>query len=206
MNGAPLHPRRLLQACAADPADPATQALAGVIGEALAWHGLQCLPLPGLGAASTRQVMLRRFPGAVDLLGLDWSRIVDRIEPRIDEIEDLVSLLRAHADPAAGQMEDVEAVAHALASGSLGDNHLWQDLFMPSRRELSALIRQWFPSLAARNTQDMKWKKFFYKQLCEREQIFVCKAPSCGVCSDQPLCFGPEDDPVGAGRAVGDRS
>ena len=23
----------------------------------------------------------------------------------------------------------------------------------------------------------MKWKKFLYKQLCEREQLFICKAP-----------------------------
>ncbi|MCK7499364.1 MAG: nitrogen fixation protein NifQ [Comamonadaceae bacterium] len=30
----------------------------------------------------------------------------------------------------------------------------------------------------------MKWKKFLYKQLCEREEILVCKAPSCAVCCD----------------------
>ncbi|WP_043116503.1 nitrogen fixation protein NifQ, partial [Pseudacidovorax intermedius] len=106
---------------------------------------------------------------------------------------DIVALLLDHLSPTAGPAEDGRAVAHALACASLGDNHLWQDLFLPSRRELSALIGGWFPTLAARNTGDMKWKKFFYKQLCEREEVFVCKSPSCGVCSDHGLCFGPED-------------
>ena len=61
-----------------------------------------------------------------------------------------------------------------------------------ARAELSALMRHWFPALVAKNHADMKWKKFLYKQLCEREEVFICKAPSCAVCSDQPVCFGPE--------------
>jgi len=28
--------------------------------------------------------------------------------------------------------------------------------------------------------------------LCDRAQIQLCKAPSCGVCSDYLQCFGPE--------------
>jgi nitrogen fixation protein NifQ len=39
----------------------------------------------------------------------------------------------------------------------------------------------------------MKWKKFFYKQLCLREGLTLCKAPSCDVCSDYALCFGAEE-------------
>ena len=79
-----------------------------------------------------------------------------------------------------------------MAVDCLGDNHLWQDLQLPSRAELSALMARWFPALKVRNSGDMQWKKFLDKQLCEREAIQVCKAPSCTVCSDQPLCFGPE--------------
>ena len=40
---------------------------------------------------------------------------------------------------------------------------------------------------------DMKWKKFFYKQLCQTEGIHTCRAPSCEVCADYQACFGPED-------------
>jgi nitrogen fixation protein NifQ len=45
----------------------------------------------------------------------------------------------------------------------------------------------------------MKWKKFFYRQLCEREGIPVCNAPNCAVCADMALCFGPESgEPLAA--------
>lgn len=188
-------PHALLMACAADAADPATLALAGVLGQAFARHGTALLPMPGLDAEATRQVMAERFPGADVLLGLDWAALqgAARPEPRVDEIEDLVGLLLDHAEPAAGPPHARAAVAHALACASLGNDHLWQDLLLPSRRELSALIGHWFPVLAVRNDRDMKWKKFFYKQLCERAELFVCKAPSCGVCSDYGRCFGPED-------------
>ena len=71
-------------------------------------------------------------------------------------------------------------------------NHLWQDLGLPHRGDLSALLHRHFRPLAERNDQDMKWKKFFYRKLCEREGVLVCKAPNCAVCDDVGLCFGAE--------------
>ncbi len=112
---------------------------------------------------------------------------------RADEVVDLVALLLDHADPAAGPPHEIAVVAERVALGCLGDNHLWQDMHFASRAELSALMRRWFPALVAKNHADMKWKKFLYKQLCEREELFICKAPSCDVCCDRPVCFGPED-------------
>jgi nitrogen fixation protein NifQ len=126
------------------------------------------------------------------LLGGVHAAAQARRAQRDDEVEDLVSLLRAHADPAAGHADEADAVALAIAVASLGDNHLWQDLGLASRAELSALMRHWFPALVAKNAGDMKWKKFLYRQLCEREQVLICKSPSCAVCVDQALCFGPE--------------
>ncbi|WP_157271479.1 nitrogen fixation protein NifQ [Azohydromonas aeria] len=111
---------------------------------------------------------------------------------RDDEVQDVRQLLLDHADPAAGTPAEIESLAETVAVACLGDNHLWQDLQLASRAELSALMRHWFPALVARNAGDMKWKKFLYKQLCEREEIFICKAPSCSVCTDHALCFGPE--------------
>ncbi len=112
---------------------------------------------------------------------------------RDDEVADVRQLLLDHADPAAGTPEAIADTAEWVAVACLGDNHLWQDLRFASRAELSALMRRWFPALVAKNRHDMKWKKFLYKQLCEREELFICKAPSCAVCSDRPVCFGPED-------------
>ncbi len=90
-------------------------------------------------------------------------------------------------------MAEIRRVALTVAVASLGDHHLWQDLQFASRAELSALMRRWFPALVAKNHADMKWKKFLYRQLCEREQVLICKSPSCAACTDFAVCFGPEE-------------
>ncbi|MBP6337463.1 MAG: nitrogen fixation protein NifQ [Vitreoscilla sp.] len=108
---------------------------------------------------------------------------------REDEVADVAALLLDHADPQAGPAEWREAAATAVAVACLGDNHLWQDLLLANRGELNAIMRHWFPAIVAKNSGDMKWKKFFYRQLCERAEILICKSPSCGVCTDQPVCF-----------------
>jgi nitrogen fixation protein NifQ len=120
------------------------------------------------------------------------AAVAARRHHREDEVDDVRSLLLDHADPQAGNPAERAAMAEHVALACLGDNHLWQDLQLASRAELSALMQRWFPELVARNHADMKWKKFLYKQLCEREALFICKAPSCDVCTDRPVCFGPE--------------
>jgi nitrogen fixation protein NifQ len=174
--------------------DAATLALAGVLAQAYAVHGLHCLPLPGLDAGATRSLLAHCFPGLEQTLQLDWTDGpgVTRSEPRLSEIEDLASLLLDHVDPAAGPAEQACAIALALGTASLGHNHLWQDLLLPSRRELSSLMTHWFPQLVRLNHQDMRWKKFLYRQLCLREQILICRSPTCSACSDYANCFGAE--------------
>ena len=109
---------------------------------------------------------------------------------RVDEYEDILGLLLDHRSRM-GQA--TEAVARWVAESCLGGNHLWQDMGLPSRNELSGLLACHFRPLFEKNTDDMKWKKFFYKQICEREGFKLCKSPSCGVCVDYGKCFGPEE-------------
>ena len=52
-------------------------------------------------------------------------------------------------------------LAHAIATAAMCENHLWQDKGLPNRKVLAALMQKYFPSLAALNNKDMKWKKFF---------------------------------------------
>jgi nitrogen fixation protein NifQ len=106
------------------------------------------------------------------------------------EKQDLEQLLRQFA---LVKTTETEWLISIIVAACLGSDHLWQDLGLWSRSELSALLNHNFPELAVRNSKDMKWKKFLYKQLCEAEGLFVCRAPSCEVCKDYPVCFGPED-------------
>ena len=171
-----------------------TLALAGVLAQAYVEYGRDCLPLLGLDARSTQQALARSFPGVDRALGLDWQllRGAERKEPRRAEVDDVVTLLLEHANSDAGLPEHAQVIASAVGCASLGKNHLWQDLLLPSRRELSALMQHWFPKLVQLNHQDMRWKKFLYRQLCLREEILICRSPSCSACSDFVNCFGPE--------------
>ena len=119
----------------------------------------------------------------------------DSGEDAIEE-EDLRAFLLDHR--AAGTAEE-EWLAAIVARRTLGPNHLWQDMGFANRRELNAMFRRHFPSLVALNSGDMKWKKFFYRQLCAREGLMLCKSPNCDVCDDFAACFGAEDgDPLSA--------
>ena len=123
------------------------------------------------------------------------AELLTRRSRRDDEVEEVRELLLDHADAAVGTADERRAVAELVALACLGDNHLWQDLQLGNRAELALLLGHWFPSLVAKNVHDMKWKRFFYKQLCDRAEIHACRAPSCAVCSDYDKCFGPEEGP-----------
>ena len=126
----------------------------------------------------------------------DWSALAERMQSRRDEVDDVLSLLLEHADMAVGPADELRQVSWAMACATLGDGHLWQDMGLPSREALSQLIAHWFPALAARNTQHMRWKKFLYKQLCLREELPICRSPTCEACSEHSVCFGPENTPM----------
>lgn len=84
-------------------------------------------------------------------------------------------------------------LAAAIARRAMKDDHLWQDLGLFERPELGRLIARHFPALHAGNSQNMRWKKYFYRRLCEAEGFVLCTAPSCAVCTDFADCFGAED-------------
>ncbi len=106
------------------------------------------------------------------------------------ELSDLVGLLLQYR---AGQRESELWLAHIVAWGCAGRDHLWQDLGLANRGELSALMQTAFPGLSALNTSDMKWKKFIYRHYCSTEGIYVCPAPSCSQCTDFDKCHAPEE-------------
>ena len=79
-----------------------------------------------------------------------------------------------------------------IAACAAGKEHLWRDLGLANRRELSRLLTDAFPAFARKNTGDMKWEKFLYRACCAGEGIYVCPAPSCRECADYADCFAPE--------------
>lgn len=145
-------------------------------------------PRLGLSREAYQTMMQTHFP-SVELPIDHMAENLDDVE-RFDEQQELRNLFLAHrVDPG----PEAEWIADILVAGSMGGNHLWQDLGLWNRKDLSIMIGTNFPELAKKNDRDMKWKKFLYKQLCIQEGIYTCRSPSCEVCPDYSNCFGPEE-------------
>jgi nitrogen fixation protein NifQ len=137
----------------------------------------------GLARPEFQQLWDRYFPGpALELQGTQ--------DEASAELTDLIDLL---LECRAGQQPSEVWLANIVAWGCAGRDHLWQDLGLANRGELSTLMQMAFPSLATLNVTDMKWKKFIYRHYCSKEGIYVCPAPSCGQCSDFNKCHAPEE-------------
>lgn len=182
------HAATRLLALAVDPECVSAQAFIGV----LARFGTLGLPAPEL-----HRLAGRHFPHAAALIAHLDMGLPATLRQRLDEVQDVRELLLEFRRP---DSADAPWLASTIAVACLGDNHLWQDLGLAHRQALSQLLCQHFPVLCERNSGDMKWKKFLYKQLCERAAV-QCRAPSCAVCSDYGFCFGPEEGPTRPVRA-----
>lgn len=162
-------------------ADPNRSLLASMLAGQCAGEG--CLPPHiGLGRERYEQMRADYFPG-------DPLRSTERSALDIPEFEDLQKLLLDHR---AGERDSERWMADIVATACAGADHLWQDLGLTCRDELTRLMWVNFPALAQDNNADMKWKKFLYRRFCSNEGIYVCPAPSCGQCQDFARCFGPE--------------
>jgi nitrogen fixation protein NifQ len=168
---------------ARQPEDLATLAFAGVIAQAI--HSSRQPLIRGLSENCFQMLLKEYFSGLAYANGEPEQQSV----VAYDEFDEIVELLLEHRISA---REQESWLAYAIATAAMGENHLWQDMGLPSRKVLSDLMRAHFPTLAATNTGDMKWKKFFYRQLCERAGVPICKSPHCAECCDYRVCFGTE--------------
>ncbi|WP_246148252.1 nitrogen fixation protein NifQ [Skermanella pratensis] len=189
-----------LMAAVADAGDPDSHVFACIL-SARATDGADPLDdAVGLAPAELDRLLSKHFPAlagrgssvAVYLAARRGRRQGRGVADLVlaEEMDDLRTLLLDHVTAPA---DEAVWLASMVARACLFSNHLWQDLGLTGRKDLSGLLLRHFGPLAEKNTGDMKWKKFFYKQLCDREGLNLCKAPSCGVCTDFKLCFGPEE-------------
>jgi nitrogen fixation protein NifQ len=83
-------------------------------------------------------------------------------------------------------------LAAMVARRALEPNHLWEDLGLRERSELTRLIQRHFAPLAVRNDKNMRWKRFIYRMMCENDGFVMCSTPVCTSCADYNLCYGEE--------------
>jgi len=154
----------------------------------------------GLGLDQEDYQQLRKAVNDSDLMRKeldwyksDWKFIRERAAlcaelfiMKEDERQALITLLASYRnmqDPSSKQM------AVIVATASLTSFHLWESLGLPDRIQLGELIQHNFPDLYTLNTENMRWKRFFYRQLCEQDGDYICRAPSCEECKSYDECF-----------------
>ena len=140
----------------------------------------------GLTDEQMSNLIESRFP-ASRFPVLSWGLSPPRAED--EEVTMVRDLLLANRS---SEGEIGRWLASMIARRSMEPNHLWEDLGLRERSELTRMLVRHFAPLAHRNTRNMRWKRFFYRMLCEDDGFVMCTTPVCTQCQDFDLCFGDE--------------
>jgi nitrogen fixation protein NifQ len=143
----------------------------------------------GLDDSDLASILALYFPD-IDRSFLDQSLFSSAEKPQ-EQNDDILSILISHLPKEADhdKLQTSLWLAHILAARAALPGHLWVAMGLTERPQLTAAIRRHLPSLADANNQNMRWKRYLYKQVCNMNGGMMCKAPNCGVCSDYVLCF-----------------
>lgn len=182
-----------LLAFARSPDNPITRTFVSAINMVRSSSRLAGRRTFGLDINAYKRMLDSYFPGAGSayLPQVVNAVTINGASPLSDEFDELLTLLLKHRTDTGSE---TTWLAYAITACCMGDDHLWQDMSLDNRQQLSDLLQQRFPILYYKNTANMRWKKFFYKQLCEQAGAYVCRAPSCSVCVDYQNCYGLEDE------------
>ncbi|RTL48754.1 MAG: nitrogen fixation protein NifQ [Bradyrhizobiaceae bacterium] len=182
---------RLLTGC--DPADADIReerafdrhVLASILAAA-AMEGGQIAQRTGLSEQDLDDLLAGYFPAASVRACAGARKSVVETDDETTMVRDLLRAQRS-TDGEVGHW-----LAAMIARRAMEPNHLWEDLGLRERPELSRLLTRHFAPLASRNTRNMRWKRFFYRMLCEDDGFVMCTTPVCTQCNDFELCFGEE--------------
>jgi nitrogen fixation protein NifQ len=177
-----------LVACATDAATPDAVLFARLVA-AREMRGE--LPLLGLSRAQLTDLFDRHFAHCeLPAASRDMSPIPLNDAAHADFVAALRALLLQHANKSV-VVDDAQCLASIIAHACLRPDHLWRDLGLSGREEVSAMLERYFPTLVARNVANLRWKKFLAQQLAFSLGEEPGPAPGCPGCEDFAICFPP---------------
>ncbi|SAK54365.1 hydrogenase [Caballeronia arationis] len=185
---APADDALALIACADDPASADTVAFARLIGARI---GSGELLLLGLSRTELDALIARHFPRAAKRAGLPHAMLWS---PHWAFVSELRALLLAHDVTAATHPTDAHCLATIIATACLRPDHLWRDLGLSGRDDVTAILERHYPGLVERNVNALRWKKFLAQEVALAHGRAVTGAPGCPGCEDFGFCY-----PVDAG-------
>jgi nitrogen fixation protein NifQ len=144
------------------------------------------LALLGLQAPQWRRLVARHFSRAS--VAAVPSPLSVMSSEYVEFVRGLHALLVAHADPNV-DAADAHDLATIIAHACLRPDHLWRDLGLAGRDEVTWMLMRYFPALIARNVDNLRWKKFLAAQYALSLGLQPGPAPGCPGCEDYGYCF-----------------
>lgn len=145
--------------------------------------------LLGLSAATLGALAARHFAAAGGALAApqhDALLVLDEAHAAfVAAMRDfLVGLAAPEVDA-----DDARCLATILAHACLRPDHLWRDLGLSGRDDVTQMLTRFFPELVVRNTDNLRWKKLLARELALSVGGVPGPAPGCPGCEDFGFCF-----------------
>lgn len=164
------------------------------------------LALLGLQSRDWNALLARHFAGASGSLDSDvrsacaTARDEHPVTPiaatgpiRVDNdhTDFLLSLHGLLLDYASADVDtdDARDLATIITYACLRPDHLWRDLGLAGRDEVTWMLTRYFPALVALNVDKLRWKRFLAAQLALSMGLPPGPAPGCPGCEDFGFCF-----------------
>lgn len=142
--------------------------------------------LLGLSPNQLRALFARHFAGEPEPFGHVAAVLGDAAH--IDFVSALRALLLTYASTAV-DVGDAQCLASIIAYACLRPDHLWRDLGLAGRDDVTFMLERYFPALVARNVANLRWKKFLAQELALLQGREPGPAPGCPGCEDYGHCF-----------------
>jgi nitrogen fixation protein NifQ len=165
---------------AAHPDAPDTVLFARLIGARIERNDMGLL---GLDSGALAMLIARHFPQA----SRNFNDAVEPVHPFYFELRDLLVWHDRNQ-----HKEDARCLASIIAAASLRPDHLWRDLGLDGREDVTDMLSRHYPILVARNVRDLRWKKFLAQELALAHGVAPTWAPGCPGCEDFRFCYPDE--------------
>ncbi|MDE1182310.1 nitrogen fixation protein NifQ [Paraburkholderia sp.] len=144
----------------------------------------------GLSDQQTAALFARHFPAirAPSLTVTGAFPLTVQHTAHATFISSMKRLLQTHTS-AAVDPADADCLASIIAHACLRPDHLWRDLGLRGRDDVTQMLDRYVPSLVARNVDNLRWKKLLARELALSLGETPGPAPGCPGCEDFSFCF-----------------
>ncbi|MDR5817317.1 MULTISPECIES: nitrogen fixation protein NifQ [unclassified Caballeronia] len=142
--------------------------------------------LLGLDRIALAALLDRHFPHASNTPEAPRQIV---LTPHHAFVRRLHGLLMWHDRTATHAWHDALCLATIISAATLRPDHLWRDLGLDGRDDVTDMLQRHYPALVARNTANLRWKKFLAQEVACAEGVAPTCAPGCPGCEDYAFCY-----------------